>query len=360
MPDTPQPPPEAFTDEDRGYAGSRFSEVQNALFANPYQKVWGGPAEPPLPVGEVTFRSVVGGILPFAAPMLFRQASERTLDSGADLRWGSDRKGYRRLVHPNGVCLIGQWRIVEDTPYTGYFSNGSTALAIGRYSTCCTETRRGSTRSLALVGKIFPTTDPNHPQPLRTANFITQEDIGGATTDFINDVDLRNAPDTTASRRGLGAGGALLVVIGTVFNRVDKEPSIRQLYPIAELGKPAGTATRAPEFMRLRVVPEQPRIAGDALDFRDEIMAQIFDRGDPLPRRTLTFSIEVTDQGQTSGPAFRQRRTFQDWRRIGYPDVRQRRHFTQRRRGDPFQPSDLAAGPERSGDGDAGRRPEVR
>src|SRR5437763_5698479 len=29
-----------------------------------------------------------------------------------------------------------------------------------------------------------------------TANFITQQDIGGEHTDFINDAELRNAPDT--------------------------------------------------------------------------------------------------------------------------------------------------------------------
>jgi hypothetical protein len=58
-------------------------------------------------------------------------------------------------------------------------------------------------------------------------------------------------------------------------------------------------------------------MAGADLDFRDEIMAQIFDRGDPVPKRTLTFAIEVTDEGQTSGPALRERRTFQNWRRIG-------------------------------------------
>src|SRR5580692_1686108 len=33
---------EQVTDEDRGYRGSRFSEVRDAIFANPYQKVWGG------------------------------------------------------------------------------------------------------------------------------------------------------------------------------------------------------------------------------------------------------------------------------------------------------------------------------
>jgi hypothetical protein len=166
-----------------------------------------------------------------------------------------------------------------------------------------------------MVGKLFPTTDPAHAAPLRTANFITQQDIGGARTDFINDAELRNAPDTTVSRRG--GGVPILLVTGAVFAKADRQPSVRQLYPIAELGKPPNQATRAPAFMRLIVVPTQQRIEGDLLDFRDEIMAQIFDKGDPAPKRTLTFLIEVTDEGVTTGTQLRQRRTFQNWRRIG-------------------------------------------
>ncbi|PYS47282.1 MAG: hypothetical protein DMG13_28305, partial [Acidobacteria bacterium] len=162
---------EGITDEDRAYQGSRFSEVRDAIFANPYQKVWGHAGEPPLPVYEVTVRSVLRGVLPFGAPYLFRKATERAVDSHADLRWGPDRKGYRRLLHPNGICLTGFWEITEENPYSGYFRKGSRALAIGRYSTCCTETRRGHARSLALVGKLYPTTDPNHAELLRTANF---------------------------------------------------------------------------------------------------------------------------------------------------------------------------------------------
>ena len=46
-------------------------------------------------------------------------------------------------------------------------------------------------------------------------------------------------------------------------------------------------------------------------------MAQIYDRGDPTPKRTLTFLIEVTDEGHTSGPPVRERRTFRNWKRIG-------------------------------------------
>ena len=38
--------------------------------------------------------------------------------------------------------------------------------------------------------------------------------------------------------------------------------------------------------MRLLVSADQLRIEGEAPDFRDEIMAQIFDKGDPMPKRT--------------------------------------------------------------------------
>jgi hypothetical protein len=306
---------EQFTEEDRAYKGSRFSEVRDALFANPYQKVWGGEGEPPLPTYEITLLSVLRGILPFGRPYFFRQAVERTVDSHADLRWGTDGKGFRRLIHPNGVCLTGLWEITEETEYSGYFRKGSRALIIGRYSTCCTEIRRGHTRSLSLVGKLYPSTDPNHAEPLRTASFFSQEDLGGERTDYINDAELRNAPDTHGWRRG--AGVLILLVEGALFLRADKEPSHRQLYQIAELGKPKDEPTRTPQFMRLRVAPEQPRIEGEALDFRDEIMAQTFDKGDPLPKRTLTFHIEVTDEGSTRGLPVFQRRTFKNWRHIG-------------------------------------------
>jgi hypothetical protein len=306
---------EQVTEEDRAYRGSRFSEVRDAVFANPYQKVWGGPGEPPLPTYRVTLSSVLRGVVPLGRPYFFRQAVARAVDSRADLRWGNDRKGFRRLLHPNGICLTGLWEITEQTQYSGYFREHSRALMIGRYSTCCNATQRGRERSLSLVGKLFATTDPNHGEPLRTANFITQQDIGGDRTDYINDAETLNAPNTTSWRRGFGA--PVLLVTGIVFGQVDKNPTIRQLYQIAELGKPEGEPTRTPTFMRLVVDSSQPRIDGDALDFRDEIMAQIFDRGDPVPKRTLTFHIEVTDQGSTRGPSFFQRRSFTGWRKIG-------------------------------------------
>jgi hypothetical protein len=306
---------EQFTDEDRAYAGSRFRDVVDALFANPYQQVWGRAGEPPLPDQEVTIKSVFGGLLSLGKPPRFEHASERTLDSNADLRWGPDRRGFTRFLHPNAVCLVGRWQITEDTVYSGYFARGSTALVVARYSSGAGGNRRGQIRSMAMVGKLFPTVDPDHATPLRTANFITQEDIGGTRTESINAAELRNAPDVTVFRRG--PAGTILIKVAAVFRRVDQQPTIRQLYPIAELGKPSGEATRAPEFMRLLVAQGQPTIAGEDLDVRDEVMAHIFDRGDPVPKRTLTFTIDVTDDGTTSGTPFRVRRTFRNWRQIG-------------------------------------------
>jgi hypothetical protein len=306
---------EGVVAEDGAYSGSRFSEVRDAVFGQPYPGTFDGDGR--MPIYPVTLRNMVHGLLgmPFGRKYLWRQAVARTVDSHADLRWGPDRRGFQRLVHPNGICLSGVWEITEPTEYSGYFATSSKALIVARYSTCCTETRRGHGRSLSMAGKLFPTTDAQHAVPLRTASFLTQQDIGGDYTNYINDVELRNAPNTSGWRRGSGL--PILLIVGAVFKIVDREPAIRQLYDIAELGLPSGQATRAPTFMRLLVAPDQPRIKGEGLDFRDEIMRQIFDPGDPVPKRTLRFNIEVTDDGEVYGPALAQRRSFSNWRRIG-------------------------------------------
>jgi len=167
-------------------------------------------------------------------------------------------------------------------------------------------------RSLALVGRVYPTTDRNHPDPLPTANFITQQDIGAEVVKSINETILLNAPDTTSFRRGLGT--PVLVATGIALQFSDKQPTIRQVYQIAELGKPDNEPTRAPEFMRFMVPADQPVIPGDDLDFRDEIMAQAYH----APNRRLVFRIETTDQGTTHGnAAIKEWREFSGWRAVG-------------------------------------------
>ena len=167
------------------------------------------------------------------------------------------------------------------------------------------------------------------PTPLRTANFITQEDIGGDDTDYINDAELRNAPNTTASRRGVRR--ADLLITGLVFGKVDRQPTHPPAVSDRRARQAAGRADTRAEFMRLLVAPEQPRIAGEGLDFRDEIMAQIFDRGDPVAEAHADVHIEVTDEGKTTRNAARERRTFRKLASHRRVDVRQRRRLLQRR-----------------------------
>jgi hypothetical protein len=292
-----------IADDDLRYAGARYAEVRDAIFANPYPR--------PYEIFPVTLGSLLRGALPFGKPWQFLSAARRTVRSDADLRWGPDRKGFRRLLHASGVCMTGVWEITEETPYSGYFAKGSRGLIIARYSVSAQETRRGHTRSLAMVGRIYPTTDPNDPRPLRSASFITQEDIGGAHSRSINEAVLRNAPNVTASRRGWGVPAFL--VTGLVLALTDKQTTQRQVYEIAELGKPAGEPTRAPEFLQFIVSPDQPVIPGDDLDFRDEVMAQIHD----TPLRSLTFRIETSDTGESHGPDPLKRRTIANWKPIG-------------------------------------------
>ena len=52
-------------------------------------------------------------------------------------------------------------------------------------------------------------------------------------------------------------------------------------------------------------------------DFRDEVLAQIYDKGDPDPKRRLIFNIELSDQGQSKGRLIT-RVKIKNWKRIGH------------------------------------------
>lgn len=307
---------QGITREDKEYRGSRFSDVKAAIFANPYQKVWGDPNEPPLPNYKTTNKSVYAGTLPGGQPPQFKLASIRALDSAADLRWGEDRKGFRRLLRPNGVCVTGVWEITEDNPYSGYFKKGSQGLVIARISAGVTMTLRGIRRAYGIVLKLYPTADENHENLLQTANVFLADDLGGTTASHITEVELTNAPHVTGFNRGNEI--PVLLKEGVIFELVDRMSTTRQVYPIAELEKSLDVQTNSPEFMRLKVSSGHRVI--DEEDVRNEVLAHIFDKGNPKPQRTLSFDISVSDRGKKSGfPLFPkgQRQTITNWQTIG-------------------------------------------
>jgi len=67
----------------------------------------------------------------------------------------------------------------------------------------------------------------------------------------------------------------------------------------------------------LKLAPNHPRIEGEGLDSRDELLAMMFDKGDPAPKRNIVLTIEVTDDGEVTGRTGFKKGTFRDWRRIG-------------------------------------------
>jgi hypothetical protein len=315
-------PPEAIfgeqgmTPEDSSYQGSRFRDVKAAIFANPYQQVWGDPQEAPLPRYVVTNKSVYAGILPGGEPHHFKQASIRSLDSALDLRWGEDGKGFRRLVRPHGVCVTGLWEITADNPYSGYFRKGSHGLVIARITAGETRTLSGLRRSFGIALKLYPTANENHDELLKTANVFFSDDLGGTTAQRMTEVELTNAPHIT----GLNRGNEIPILIqeGLVFEQVDRMATIRQLYPIAELGKTPEEPTHAPEFMRLKAAAGLPVI--DEEDVRQEVLGYIFNKGNPAPQRVFSFDIAVSDTGEKSGfPLLPQgqRQTITNWQAIG-------------------------------------------
>ena len=296
------------------YEGTTFNEVRNEVFKDPYYgSIWGETNDRPLPVYRTTFAGVARGMWSLSRRFLFLDAAQRTVVSHADLRRGADGKGVERLIHPNGICLTGTWKIADDCPtdFTGYFAKGSEGLVVTRYSTGL-KVRRGEKRTLSMVGKLYPTRKKDEKQ--RTASFITQEDLGAAYSEGIHNAVLRNAPNITVTKRF--PDFSTLFLFAFTFNRADTRNSERQLYEIAELGKPAGVPTRCPRFMQLKISSQKIGGGDETADFRDEVLAQIYDRGVAAPVRKLVFDIEVSDAGEVKG-LINKGIEGADWKKIG-------------------------------------------
>jgi hypothetical protein len=234
------------------YTGSRFADVWGEVKSTPYSTL------PQTPVSIGRFFGLGVNYL--------KAAAIRTINNENDLL-----PHFDKLVHPNGVCLSGTWNITEQSPYTGYFAQGSSGLIIARASVALSDTTRGNFRGFGLAGKIFPTTDPNHTSPLPTANFFLIDDLGGTMTDHYTDAQLTNEPATTIHPSEALYLAGIAAVASDAFKAADINPGIRQVYPIAELGLGDPTTLHSPKFMKIQGAPG-PR--SDEADFRNELNVQ--------------------------------------------------------------------------------------
>lgn len=269
------------------YKGSRFSDVWQTLSADPYSV---------LPEDRVGFHSIATWLKNAA----LLRAARRTLDTGADLL-----PPFRKLVHTIGISLRGTWRITEQTPYTGYFASGQEALIIARASDALGETRPGKLRFLGIAGKLYPTTDADHQEPLKTANFFVFENIGGSHTKRFTEASLTNDLLPVEPHPGAALKAPLGNILGPAFAIADKtiDPTqlmIRQLYPIAELGEQQPEQARGPRFLKL--VGGCSGEGPETSDLRKELEMHNHPDG-------IRFEIQVADKGPRMGD--------KSWRKIG-------------------------------------------
>ncbi|HVK62089.1 MAG TPA: hypothetical protein VM432_11080, partial [Bdellovibrionales bacterium] len=202
------------TSQSRPYHGSSFTDVWNKIAAKPYES------------------------LP-----LYKIVSAETLKSAASLAMNGtldDRNDFRprrvKLVHPNGVCLAGTWRIDEASNSSGYFSKGSKGLVIARASVTQDLVNIEEHRSFGLAVKIFPTLNPD--EIAYTSNLFSVDNIEGVQNRRFTETLMTNQiPDFD------------FLKLSTVFRLVKKMPF---LITFNNLSKKADTGpeNRNPLFRR--------------------------------------------------------------------------------------------------------------
>jgi hypothetical protein len=268
------------------YQGSRFADVWSQVESDPYQT---------LPQDKVVITRFFSGLTD-----LVLRNSRRTFSDSSDVL-----PRFNKLLHPNGVCLKGTWNITAESPYTGAFSAGTHALIIARASTALSNTKTGQNRAFGLAGKLYPTANEQHAQPLKTANFFTIEDLGGNRKehflDAVNSNDIiRVSPSLTAFLKG--AEGLVVARDFVVADGSNLQTAlIRELYPLGEMGLAAGATANTPIWMKITGAADMPRIK--AADFRDELNIANYPNG-------LRFDISVANKGTRFGS--------KEWQTIGF------------------------------------------
>lgn len=260
-------PPNHTNDRDVfEYNGSTFKYVQEEGFSDPY-------------LGALPYNQGLG----LGKFLQFINDSARNLFDKRDIR-----PQYQKLIHANGVCMSGTWRMTEDNPYTGYFAKGSEGLIFARLSVAGQGIKKGDRRAFGMGAKIFPTMNPD--DQVKPGNLVVVDYLTGSKNPYITDTEMTNFP-------AVGSDPAANLVNRVIFRLMDTRPGFRQLFPISTLGLSADTSVVTPDLLMLRVADETVKI--EAEDFRDEL------RLEKYPSHQLVYWVHVKNFGDAQ------------WTRIG-------------------------------------------
>ena len=189
---------------------------------------------------------------------LMKAAAQRTIRDRVDYYPRLDK-----LVHSNGICFTGEWKITAENPYSGLFKNGTIVPLVARASTATSNTEAGKKRGFGLAIKLFPTHDFS--ERVQTASIFTVDVLSGAQNKHFMDTALTNDAPV-----GFNLGLIeLLLKISSAFKAADEQPTFRQVYEVAEAGLTPDEKVKTPHWLRLKPTPGQQLIGEE--DFRNEL-----------------------------------------------------------------------------------------
>lgn len=191
---------------------------------------------------------------------------------------------YDRLpkkLHPNGVCVAGEWTIFTPNDYTGYFANGSKGLFIGRVSVAMGETETDKARGFGIAGKLFPTL--NADQVVKTGNFFTVDVLLGTKAPRVLEVKTTNQPAIGFDLSLFG----LLIKISSALKVTGEDPTFRPLSDIANL-KYDDSLMKQPKWIRLSANASHLKLNNEK-DFRNEVLTALKENSE------ITYNIEVSN-----------------------------------------------------------------
>lgn len=254
--------------------------VQNSVEANKtnqFNAVWeqikSDPVVGKLPQVKVSYRKLVAN-----GKNVILSDAKRTLSSHADIL-----PQFEKLAHPNGICFKGVWNITASTKYSGYFKKDTKALIIVRASSAMSNTKSGQLRSFGFAGKIFPTMNPIKTNMGNTANFFLIDDLGGTRARHFTDVTLTNSPEVSITSEVVKSL-FYAAKLARTFSQSDKNPKIRQVYEISQLGEKDISSVFTPRWMKVKALSGQTI---DKSDFRNELS---------IHNKNLVFSISVASK----------------------------------------------------------------
>ena len=249
------------------YDGATFEEVKAVAFSGRY-------------AGKLPYNI---GLTPWTILKFFNDSSRNLSDQRDYL------PRFDKLIHANGVCHTGVWKVDRESPYTGYFAKGSEGLCLARLSVAGLFLKRGPfPRACGMAGKVFPTMDAG--QKVAPGNFVTVDHLSGTWAKHFVDVEMTNFPS-------IGLDPVANIVNRIIFRLMDSRPGYRKLHPISTLGLSRGDEVVTPDLLMLKVPDDTVKV--DKRDFRDELRLENY------PEQRLVYTINVKNFEET------------DWTRLG-------------------------------------------